>query len=83
MSSPKLTSADIAGWILSSGPRVSREVCAGPGYECMFCRRAGQPVVWEYDDDRRECYAVTCVDVEECGAAYNSRFAYEEGRRDW
>lgn len=64
-------------------PRISREVCSGPHYQCMFCSRVNVPVIWEYDEDAREVFAVTCVDVESCGALLNSRYAHEEGRRDW
>lgn len=54
---------------MNNSPRISREICRG---QCMFCKQCGE-VVWEYDEDRREVIAVTCVDVETCAAAQGYR----------
>lgn len=81
---PTFRSVDLPIDVLDfSAPRISREVCAGPGYPCMFCGRAGQDVLWEYDEELRTVFGVSCVDVEACGQVQDARVAYEEGRRSW
>lgn len=61
--------------------RVSREICRGPNYRCMFCGQCGDDVVWEYDEDARQLIAMSCDDVDTCADRQAAQVAHEEGRR--
>ena len=65
-----------------SAPRISREFISGPHYECLFCGRRNLPMVWEYDEDARELVAITCIDIDDCGAAQNARHGTSPGN-EW
>lgn len=56
-------------------PRIATEVCKGMQYPCMGCGTVKHDVLWEYDLDRREVLAVTCLNHDACEAR---RIAKEE-----
>ena len=62
---------------MNNANRISREICNGVRYCCMFCKQRGEDVVWEYDEVERQVIAVTCVDVGACGDRQAARDVYE------
>lgn len=60
---------------LVRNPRIATEVCKGMRYPCMGCGTVKHDVLWEYDLDRREVLAVTCLNHDACEAR---RIAKEE-----
>ena len=61
-----LTERQLAALQLTRNPRIATEVCKGAQYPCMCCGTTRHDVLWEYDLDRREVLAVTCVDRDAC-----------------
>ena len=65
-----LTERQLAALQLTRNPRIATEVCKGIQYPCMCCGTIRHDVLWEYDLDRREVLAVTCVDRDACEERY-------------